>query len=166
MVAFHKAHGKEGTIMVTQVEDPSKYGVVVADENNKIERFVEKPKEYISNKINAGLYLFNTTMIDRIEAKPTSIERIIFPQMAAENQIYQMVLPGYWMDIGQPHDYLTGQTLHLSQLRKDAPADLASGDHIKGNVMVAASATIDPTAVVGPNVVVGENCSIGPGVKI
>jgi mannose-1-phosphate guanylyltransferase len=79
MVKHHKAHGKEGTIMVTTVEDPSKYGVVVADENHKIERFVEKPKEFISNKINAGLYLFNTSMIDRIENKPTSIERVIFP---------------------------------------------------------------------------------------
>jgi len=54
----------------------------------------------------------------------------------------------------------------LSQLRKDSPGDLASGDHIKGNVLVHSSATIDPTAVVGPNVVVGENCKIGPGVKI
>jgi mannose-1-phosphate guanylyltransferase len=79
MVKFHKSHGKEGTIMVTEVTNPSIYGVVVADENNKIERFVEKPAVFISNKINAGLYLFNTSMIDRIEAKPTSIERIIFP---------------------------------------------------------------------------------------
>jgi len=86
--------------MVTEVEDPSKYGVVIAKEDGQIERFVEKPKEYISNKINAGLYLFNTSMIDRIPNKPTSIERIIFPAMAAENNLYQMVLPGYWMDIG------------------------------------------------------------------
>lgn len=108
MVEFHKSHGKEGTIMVTKVDDPTKYGVVVADENHKIQRFVEKPQEFISNKINAGLYLFNTSMIDRIEARPTSIEREIFPNMASEGQIYQMVLPGYWMDIGQPKDYLSG----------------------------------------------------------
>jgi len=43
LIEFHKSHGKEGTIMVTEVEDPSKYGVVVANEANKIERFVEKP---------------------------------------------------------------------------------------------------------------------------
>lgn len=52
--------------MVTEVTDPSKYGVVVADETHKIERFVEKPSVFISNKINAGLYLFNTSMIVRI----------------------------------------------------------------------------------------------------
>lgn len=99
--------------MVTEVEDPSKYGVVVADVNNKIERFVEKPQVYISNKINAGLYLFNVSIIDRIENRPTSIEREIFPVMADAGQIYQMILPGYWMDIGQPKDYLSGQTMYL-----------------------------------------------------
>jgi mannose-1-phosphate guanylyltransferase len=88
MVDFHKSHGKEGTIMVTEVQDPTKYGVVVADENNKIERFVEKPQVFISNKINDGLYLFNVSMIDRIENRPTSIEREIFPKMAEEQQIY------------------------------------------------------------------------------
>ena len=82
MVEFHKSHGQEGTIMVTEVEDPTKYGVVVADEQQKILQFVEKPKVFISYKINAGLYLFNTSIIDRIENRPTSIEREIFPKMA------------------------------------------------------------------------------------
>ena len=44
MLAFHKKTGAEGTILVTQVEEPSKYGVVVTDESSKVERFVEKPK--------------------------------------------------------------------------------------------------------------------------
>ena len=100
MDEFHKSHGKEGSIMVTQVEDPSKYGVVAADETNRIVRFVEKPKEIISNKIIAGLYLFNTNTIDRIGARPTSIEREIFAKMAEEGHIFQMILLGYWMDIG------------------------------------------------------------------
>merc|ERR1712147_550177 len=142
MVEFHKSHGKEGTIMVTEVEDPTKYGVVVADETGKIERFVEKPQVFISNKINAGLYLFNTSIIDRIEDRPTSIEREIFPKMAEEGQIYQMILPGYWMDIGQPHDYLSGQTLYLKSQSETAPGALASGDNIKGNVIIDETATV------------------------
>jgi mannose-1-phosphate guanylyltransferase len=88
LVEYHKSHGAQGTIMVTEVQDPSKYGVVVADDAGKIARFVEKPQVFISNKINAGLYLFNTSIIDRIEDRPTSIEREIFPVMAAESQIY------------------------------------------------------------------------------
>ena len=52
-------------------------------------------------------------MIDRIENRPTSIEREIFPVMAAEAQLHQMELPGYWMDIGQPGDYILGQGMYI-----------------------------------------------------
>lgn len=40
--------------MVTKVKEPSKYGVVVYKEDGEIESFIEKPQEFISNKINAG----------------------------------------------------------------------------------------------------------------
>jgi mannose-1-phosphate guanylyltransferase len=68
LLDFHKAHGGEGTIVVTKVEDPSKYGVVVNHaESSKIERFVEKPQTFISNKINAGIYILNPSVLNRIE---------------------------------------------------------------------------------------------------
>ena len=86
--------------MVTKVEDPSKYGVVVSDSKGEIERFVEKPTKFVSDRINAGIYVFNTSMIDRIPNEPTSIERAIFPKMAEEGQLYAMDLVGFWMDIG------------------------------------------------------------------
>lgn len=86
--------------MVTKVEDPSKYGVVVTDAKGEIERFVEKPTKFVSDRINAGIYVFNTSMISRIPNEPTSIERIIFPKMAEEGELYAMDLPGFWMDIG------------------------------------------------------------------
>ena len=88
MIDFHKSHGGEGTIMVTEVEDPRRFGVVVAQENGQIERFVEKPKDFISNKINAGLYLFSTKIIDRVPLRKCSIEREIFPAMASEGAIF------------------------------------------------------------------------------
>jgi len=43
MIEFHKSHGKEGTIYGTPVEDPSRFGVIVAQEDGKIQKFVEKP---------------------------------------------------------------------------------------------------------------------------
>lgn len=101
------------------MEDPTRYGVVVAKEDGQIERFVEKPTVFVSNKINAGLYIFNLDMIERIENRPTSIEREIFPVMADEANLYQLELPGYWMDIGQPADYIKGQGMYIkSQLEK------------------------------------------------
>lgn len=106
---FHRSHGQEGTIVVTRVEEPSKYGVVLYDESGCIESFIEKPQEFVSNKINAGIYIFNPSILDRIEVRPTSIEKEIFPRMAEEQQLYAMELPGFWMDIGQPKDFLTGK---------------------------------------------------------
>ena len=53
---------------MTKVEEPSKYGVVVYEaDTGRIKRFVEKPQEYVSNKINAGLYIFSPSVLDRIE---------------------------------------------------------------------------------------------------
>ena len=76
-------------------------------------RFVEKPVEFVSNKINAGLYVFSPSILNRIEPKPTSIEKEIFPFMAKEGELYAMELPGFWMDVGQPRDYLLGTCLYL-----------------------------------------------------
>ena len=53
---------------MTKVDEPSKYGVLVYDQSSgEIQRFVEKPQTFVSNKINAGLYLFNPAILDRIE---------------------------------------------------------------------------------------------------
>lgn len=60
---FHRSHSQEGTIVVTKVDEPSKYGVVLYNETGCIQDFIEKPQEFISNKINAGLCLASTVNI-------------------------------------------------------------------------------------------------------
>ncbi|KAJ6690738.1 hypothetical protein OIU85_006936 [Salix viminalis] len=105
MMEFHRAHGGEASIMVTKVDEPSKYGVVVMEESTrKVERFVEKPKAFVGNNINAGIYLLNQSIIDRIELKPTSIEKEVFPKIAAENKLYangtSEILDGHWTTNG------------------------------------------------------------------
>ncbi|XP_052779229.1 mannose-1-phosphate guanyltransferase beta-like [Mya arenaria] len=161
MIKFHKHHGKQGTIMVTKVEEPSKYGVVVYDaETGRINQFVEKPQEYVSNKINAGMYMFSPAMLDRIELKPTSIEKEVFPDMAKDGQLYTMELQGFWMDVGQPKDFLTGMCMYLTSLKKKNSNLLYKGDGVNGNALV------DPTAKIGKNCRIGPNVTIGPNVVI
>jgi len=159
MVLFHRHHGREGTIVVTKVEEPSKYGVVVYNEDGRVERFVEKPQEFVSNKINAGMYILNATILDRIQVRPTSIEKEIFPVMATSGQLFAFELQGFWMDIGQPKDFLTGMCLYL-QSRKQKGAKLHSGEGIVGNVLV------DPSCKIGSNCRIGPNVTIGPDVVI
>ncbi|XP_071710432.1 mannose-1-phosphate guanylyltransferase 1-like [Rutidosis leptorrhynchoides] len=167
MIAFHKSHGGEASLMVTKVDEPSKYGVVVMEESTgKVEKFVEKPKIFVGNKINAGIYLLNQTILDRIELKPTSIEKEIFPIVASENLLFAMVLPGFWMDIGQPKDYITGLRLYLDSLRKKSSSKLAKGAHIIGNVLVDDSAKIGEGCLIGPDVAIGPGCVIESGVRL
>jgi len=66
LLQFHRTHKQEGTIVLAQVADPSRFGVVVSDPDGKVKSFVEKPAHFISNKINAGIYLLNVSVLARI----------------------------------------------------------------------------------------------------
>ncbi|KAI8771621.1 mannose-1-phosphate guanyltransferase beta [Biomphalaria glabrata] len=167
MLLFHRHHGREGTIVVTKVDEPSKYGVVIYNpEDGQIQKFVEKPQEYVSNKINAGMYIFSPSMLKRIKLQPTSIEKEVFPQMAEDKNLYAMELQGFWMDVGQPKDFLTGMCMYLSSLKVKQPEKLHQGPGIVGNVLIDPSAKIGNNCRIGPNVTIGPNVVIEDGVCI
>lgn len=172
LVDFHRAHGDEGTICVTKVEEPSKYGVIVHKPSHpsRIDRFVEKPVEFVGNRINAGIYILNTSVLNRIEKnRPTSIEQETFPAIVREGLLHSFDLEGFWMDVGQPKDFLTGTCLYLSSLAKKQPKLLVSPSEsyvYGGNVMVDPSAKIGKNCRIGPNVVIGKDCVIGDGVRL
>lgn len=165
LAKFHKSHGDEGTIVVTKVEEPSKYGVIVHKPNHpsRIDRFVEKPVEFVGNRINAGIYILNPSVLKRIELRPTSIEQETFPAMVEDGQVHSFDLEGFWMDVGQPKDFLSGTCLYLSSLAKNHPKMLVPTSEpyvYGGNVLV------DPTAKIGKNCRIGPNVTIGPGVVV
>ncbi|KAF4530688.1 hypothetical protein B566_EDAN004927 [Ephemera danica] len=166
MITFHNSHGGEGTIAVTKVEEPSKYGVVVYDEYGRVKNFIEKPQEFISNKINAGMYILNHSVLDRIELKPTSLEKEVFPAMANDGKLYAMELPGFWMDVGQPCDFLTGMSLYLEYQRQCYPTMLRKGPGLVGNVLIDPSAVIGKGCRIGPNVCIGPNVILEDGVCV
>jgi mannose-1-phosphate guanylyltransferase len=168
---FHKAHGQEGTIVVTKVEEPSKYGVVVhrPDHPSRIDRFVEKPVEFVGNRINAGIYILNPSVLSRIELRPTSIEQETFPAIVKDGQLHSFDLEGFWMDVGQPKDFLSGTCLYLSSLTKQGSNLLTpvSEPYVYGgNVMIDPTAKIGKNCKIGPNVVIGPNVEVGEGVRL
>jgi len=149
------------------VSEPSKYGVVVYNEQTwQIKRFVEKPQVYVGNKINAGIYIFNKSILNRIPLCPTSIENEIFPAMSAEGELYAMELRDFWMDVGQPKDYLAGVCKYLTHLQQTSPQLLASGSNIKGPVLIDPSAKIGEGCLIGPYVTIGPNAVIEDGVRL
>ncbi|KAI1733178.1 nucleotidyl transferase domain-containing protein [Ditylenchus destructor] len=170
MMAFHNGHNREGTIGVTKVVEPSKYGVVVYDEGTgKIDKFVEKPQEYVGNKINAGMYILNPSVLSKIKTGPSSIERDVFPEMVKADDLYAFAIPGFWMDVGQPKDFLKGSQLYLAHLNKSGRCTnscSSNGANIIPPVLIDGSAHIGNDVTIGPDVVIGGNVRIESGVRI
>jgi mannose-1-phosphate guanylyltransferase len=89
LIAFHQSKNAEATIHLTPVEDPSAYGVVAMDADGRVERFVEKPAPGTapSNLINAGTYVLEPSVLQRIElGRKVSIEREIFPLIVEDGR--------------------------------------------------------------------------------
>ncbi|ESL11866.1 mannose-1-phosphate guanyltransferase [Trypanosoma rangeli SC58] len=171
LLSFHQKSGKEGTIAVTKVTEWQKYGVVVFDEaTGLIDQFVEKPRNFVGDRINAGIYVFNKSVLNRIKVEKTSIETQVFPQMASAKQLCAFVLEGFWMDIGVPKDYIEGVGKYLRSLNgtpKEAK-ELYEIDrsHRKDDFTVIGCVIIDPTAKIGQGCVIGPFATIGPGCVI
>lgn len=114
----------------------------------------------------AGIYLLGPSVFDRIEMRPTSIETEVFPQMAASGELYVMELEGFWADVGQPKDYLSGMGMKLNNIRQNDSSVLATGPQFVGNVLVDPSAKIGSGCKIGPDVVIGPNCVVEDGVRL
>lgn len=112
LIAFHRLRGAEATIGLTPVENPSAFGVVPTDPDGRVEAFIEKPPkdEAPTNMINAGLYVFEPAVLDRIASGVrVSIERETFPALVAAGTLYALPSDAYWLDTGTPDSYLRAQ---------------------------------------------------------
>ncbi len=90
--------------------------------------------------------------------------------MAKEGELHMLPLEGFWADVGQPKDFLTGTGLFLNFLSREKDAritkSLPEGSQVVGNIMVDPSAKIGRNCKIGPNVVIGAKCTIGDGVRL
>ena len=114
---------KIGNIAGFKVEDPTKYGVLCLSNpkdktNNEIKAFIEKPKDSsCGNIINGGLYFFHSDILNFIlddNHKYQMLEKDVFPVLAKHHLLDASFADSFWMDIGQPKDYLLGQSLFMS----------------------------------------------------
>lgn len=101
MLRLHRKERGHGTIALTKVDDPSKYGVARL-EGNKILEFVEKPKkeEAPSKLINSGFYILEPEIIDIIPEGFAMFEKDIFPFLAREGKLTGFPFDGQWFDTG------------------------------------------------------------------
>jgi mannose-1-phosphate guanylyltransferase len=158
---FHHETGAEGTIALTPVDDPSRYGVVPIDADGRVEAFVEKPPpgEAPTHWINAGTYVLEPAVLDRIPAgRKVSIERETFPLMVDDRSLFALHSDAYWVDAGTPATYLQVQMDLIDGVRGPAEpavdrtaviADTATISHsvVMADVQIAAGAVVRDSVV-------------------
>lgn len=156
LIVFHRASGAEATVSLTPVDDPSRYGVVPIDADGRVTGFVEKPPAGAApcNWINAGTYVFEPSVIDRIEpGRRVSVEREVFPAMADEGVLYGLRSEAYWVDTGTPETYLGVQLDLLDGVRGPARSGVDDAAEIHPGATVRRS-------VIGPGAVVAEGSRV------
>lgn len=173
-LAFHRTQGGEATIALHPVEDPSRFGVVPTTPQGRVIAFVEKPPpgEAPTNLINAGTYIFEPSVLERIAPNGrVSIERDTFPALAAAGVLYAMPDDAYWLDTGLPQTYLQANLdiLNGRDVRHSV-AKIVNGSWSHRSSKVDKSATlvnavVDRDCYVGAKVVL-ENVVLLPGAVI
>lgn len=159
LVTAHRTAGATATLHLIPVEDPSAFGVVDLDDPESsgrgvIREFVEKPERGTepSNLINAGTYVFETSVLDLIvPGQRLSIERDTFPKLVAAGGVYGVATDDYWIDAGVPDLYRAANLDLLGDRRVHDSCDA-----------IAAGASVDPGATV-MNSIVGDGAVIEGG---
>ena len=157
LVAAHRSFGAEATLHLIGVEDPSAFGVVDLAADGSVRAFVEKPAPGTepSNLINAGTYVFEPSVLDRIPAATkVSVERDTFQRLVADGRLYGVATDDYWIDAGVPTLYRAANLDLLDGKRRTERCDA-----------VAASADVAPDAVIEHSIV-GAHVHVAPGATV
>lgn len=166
-----KSHAGDATLGVRRVEDPQQYGVVEVD-GSTVKSIVEKPKEFVSNLANAGIYVFSpeifaaiekTKKSERGEYEITSSIELLIKQ---GRDVSAVELSGIWSDIGNPWNYLDSNKVLLGMAKPSIKGTVEDGVVVKGTLILGSGSVVrSGTYIEGP-VYIGENCKIGPNTYI
>jgi mannose-1-phosphate guanylyltransferase len=161
---FHAGKGGMGTIYLTPVDDPRRYGLVELRDDGAVESFLEKPGEYEGTAlINAGVYVLEPEVLEMIpRGRLFSIERGVFPRLAQAGSLYGFVDEGYWRDIGTPDSYLQAHFDILQRTVRTSVADLLGEQYL----YVSPSADVHEGARVVPPCFIGEEVTVGAGAQV
>jgi mannose-1-phosphate guanylyltransferase len=167
-VAFHEARGAEATISLTQVDDPSAFGVVPTRADGEVIAFVEKPprEQAPTNWINAGTYVLEPSALASIPPRlNVSIERETFPRMLERpGRLYATRSDCYWLDIGTPGKYLEAQLDVLAG--KVGPTPTPTAVEVAPRVWVEPDAVVDPGAHLEAPVLIGARAHVAGDARL
>ena len=156
-------------MLLTEVEDPSAFGVVEI-ENGNIKNIVEKPKreEAPSNLVNAGIYIFNKDIFDKIRETEISergeyeITDSVSLQIEDNKTVIGHKTSKDWIDVGRPWELIEVNEELIGKLKTEIKGTVEAGAVIHGEVFLDEGSVIKAGVYIEGNVYIGKNCNIGP----
>jgi len=165
--SFHRDKKAKATIFMTQVDNPSAYGVVETDADQRVKRFIEKPPPgaETSNRINAGGYILEPEVLNEIpQGKHYMFEKGLFPKLLEEGQpLYGYTYNGYWLDMGTPQKYFNFNMDILLRKTKSPLFQYLTGD---GVYYSRENSEVHPAAKITGPALIESGCKIGRDVSI
>jgi glucose-1-phosphate thymidylyltransferase len=162
----------DAMILLTEVENPQRFGVAKFNQNGKLIGLVEKPKQPPSKYALTGIYFLRPTIFDMIQKlKPSwrgELEITEAIQLLLDNGYnvgYQFV-KGWWKDTGAPEDILEANRLVLDELKPEIKGKIEDKNSIQGRVTIEENTTIKKGALIRGPTIIGKNTTIEPNVYI
>jgi len=164
-VATHREKGADATLILKQVPNPLEFGIVVTDDDGRIQRFLEKPSwgEVFSDTVNTGMYVLEPSVFEYMQPdKPYDWSQDIFPRMLADGKVLVgHVMKGFWCDIGNLTQYREAQYEVL---------DCGTSVEVEGveqhGIWIGEGTTVSEDAIVLPPTLLGRNVTVKPGARV
>lgn len=184
VVDFHRERQAMVTIALKSVQNPLEFGVVIVDEEGRIQRFLEKPGwgQVFSDTVNTGIYVIEPQIFDHIpEGQAYDFSHDLFPKLFDMGKpLYGVICDGYWQDIGSLEQFLQANRDVLDgKVRVTPPgvrlrgniwvaqgASLESLDDVEGPAVIGANVRIDGAALIHSHTVLGDNTVIRAGAQV
>ena len=166
LVRFHREKGALVTIGLKSVPNPLEFGIVVTDDDGRIERFLEKPSwgQVFTDTINTGIYVLEPEVLRHVpDDRPYDFSKELFPLLLEMGKpLYGYVADGYWQDIGNLDQY---RQANFDALDERVRLNV-SGIRLRGNVWVGEGVDLDDVGAVAGPAFVGNYCRIAPSATV
>jgi mannose-1-phosphate guanylyltransferase len=174
IIKFHKEKDALATLVLTEVDDPTHFGIAVLDQEQHITNFLEKPskQKVFSSLANTGIYVLEPEIFDFFDKDQDQVDfsNDIFPRLLEEkkDKMYGYVYEGYWSDVGRPETYLKTSYDILNQKikHKIKESRMKPGTGRLGKIWAPNNINIEKKVKIEGPVVIGNNCTIENGCKL
>jgi mannose-1-phosphate guanylyltransferase / phosphomannomutase len=166
LIRSHRDRGAAVTIGLKSVENPLEFGIVVTDDEGRIERFLEKPSwsQVFSDTINTGIYVLEPEVLRHVPTDgPFDFSKELFPLLLEMGRpMYGYVFDDYWQDIGNLDQFRQANFDALDErVRLNVP-----GIRLRGNIWLGEGVEVDDLEAIEGPAFLGNYCRITPDATV